>query len=116
MATYIEAKNDKSLRTKENAPFGGWEHYDDRIAKEAAEKIKIDKRFDFIQNVAIMPQTEVLNLLVRKLEEHKELYTMMGIMIMEISNKVSDKGMALIRTEQFFEIDYPEVMAISQYY
>ena len=112
MATYLEAQNDKSLRTKENAPFGGWGHYEMRIAKEVEEKAKYDQRFYFIQNVAIMSQAEVLNLLVRKLEEHRELYTMMGIMVMEISNRVSEKGMALITTEQFFERAYPEVMSI----
>ncbi len=113
VATYFEAKNDKSLRTKENAPFGGWAQYEYTEYKEAQRALAFNNRFDFIDNVKLMSTNEVFNILIKELTESRELYCMDSILGMKIVDKARyfhKCDIDAIGYEAFLERAYPEVM------
>jgi len=112
-ATYFQAKNDKSLRTKENAPFGGWEHYDYMEVKEQDQKKAFDNRFNFINDVKLKSIDEVINIVIKGLTENRELYCMTGILHMEVVEKVRYDFKSEIDTigyDRFLQRTYPTLM------
>ncbi len=114
VATYFEAKNDKSLRTKENAPFGGWEQYEYTEAKEAQKVLAFNNRFNFINDVKLKSTNEVFNILIKELTNNRELYCMDSILSMKVVEKARyyfKSEIDAIGYEAFLERAYPEVMS-----
>ena len=113
VATYKQAKSDKSLRTKENAPFGGWKHFEYMEAKEAAKSLAFDNRFNFMNNVKLKSTNEVFNILLKGLTKTEELYSMDSILSMEVVEKARYEFKSEIETigyDEFLERAYPKVM------
>ncbi len=113
VATFFEAENDKSLRTKENAPFGGWEHYDYREAKEQAEKLAFDNRFNFINNVELKSTNEVIKILIKVLKNSGNIETMTGILYDEVVERVRHNFKSEIDTigyDRFLQRTYPTLV------
>ncbi len=114
VATYFEAKNDKSLRTKENAPFGGWEQYEYTEDKEAQRVLAFNNRFNFINDVKLKSTNEVFNILIKELTNNRELYCMDSILSMKVVEKARyyfKSEIDAIGYEAFLERAYPEVMS-----
>ena len=113
IATFFEAENDKSLRTKDNAPFGGWEHYDYREAKEQAQKLAFDNRFNFINDIKLKSTDEVIKILIKGLTETRELYCMTTILYMKVVEPVRYRFKSEIDTigyDRFLQRTYPTLM------
>jgi len=114
VATYEQAINDKSLRTKENAPFGGWAQFEYTEYKEAQRALAFNNRFDFINNAKLKSTKEVFNILIKELTESRELYSMDSILSIKVVEKARYFHKCEIDTigyDEFLERAYPEVMS-----
>lgn len=103
-------------QTTENAPFGGWAHYNKR-QEAAAQKVRAhNERFDFINDMNVISEAEVLEILVKQYGRSGVLYSMESLLSQNITKRYKNDGndynskVASIDSASFLQKCYPSLM------
>tara|TARA_R110000744_G_scaffold28376_1_gene68459 strand:+ start:101 stop:547 length:447 start_codon:yes stop_codon:yes gene_type:complete len=104
-------------QTADNAPFGGWAHYNKR-QEAAAQKVRAhNERFDFIAEMNVISEAEVLEILIKKYKMSGVLFSMVSILSQNITNRYKNDGkdynskVASIDSVSFLQKCYPSLMS-----